>query len=545
MELKHSKLISNLEKSTNYLSQKVATEPRYSDLIETLNLAIDRLKTADKPVIKIVSPSGALAKKILNVSEVDSQLRSLYEFEVVSPIKNLQQIINNCDIICLIYNSQHQIIKHHQKLIELAEENDISLVVLVEQDKLHSPHMILVDWLISQNCVHLNQISLVLDDFIELNNYQHVALYKQFLIQQSTIIKLKFAARINKEIVAQIEGFFKKEITDTWQKIKQIKNKYLSNELVHDYQQKIRQYFIKINKKQQQLFREIKQIINHSKIDYLNPYLPNSWIFSIQQLIQKSQIKVNQENKETFVYLTVNHAEYIHDYILDFCQDKITESLQFQWRKINYDYADGGIQALVNKINTELETITPLYISEIDLPEITFIPADYPRLDLEQIIDRYCLKINSRITFDYDYTQSSWFRLFISVLVGAGIYLTTKLYFGTGKYIGFVILIFQTINLITGQNIKTLKLKQHKKELQRTIDNKYQSLVRIIVDKLSQILIATIEQESQKYQNKIDAIAMSAQTKLDEIKQTINDNKSRIDKLKQDQEHILSIINNQ
>ncbi len=583
MESSNSKLICNLEKSINYLSQKVATEPSYSDLIKTLNSAIDTLKKVKKPIAKIISPSATLATKLKEKNEANQKLRldtvqdrrlaegyaescgcyptkmglapqtrlalpprgarSLYDFEVIFPLKQPYKIVNNCDVICLVYNSRQNILEAHQRLIKLADKKNISLILVVKQEKIKTPYASLSEWLTAQDCSQINNLLLPLDDFIDLDNPQNIDIYQQYLIQLLTTVKVKREVQVTKEIITKIKRFFKTETTDAWQLIKQIKDTYFQGESISRYQQKNRQVFNLIAKEKQQLLRQIKQFISHSRNDYLNPFIIDSWIFTIQQIIYNSQIKLVKETEETYLYLTVenfNNTEYIHSYILSLCQQKINDALAAQWSKINYVYAGGGLQTLVNKINTELETISPLYTSEIDLSVITLASKKYPTLDLGQIIDPYCLKINSRIIFDYNYVQSSWFRLLISVLVGIGIYLITKLYFGTGKYIGFVILIFQTINLFTGQDIKTLKIKQHKKELQRTVDNKYQNLIRLIVDKLIQTLIITLDQESQLYQQQIDGISIKVNTKLEEIKQTINQHKLRINNLKQDKEKILS-----
>ena len=62
----------------------------------------------------------------------------------------------------------------------------------------------------------------------------------------------------------------------------------------------------------------------------------------------------------------------------------------------------------------------------------------------------------------------------------------------------------------------------------------------MIVDKLIQTLIIALDQESQLYQQQIDGISIKVNTKLEEIKQTINQHKLRINNLKQDKEKILS-----
>lgn len=538
-----SKLINSLERSNHYLSQKVLAEPSYSRLIETLDSEIDNLKIADKPIIKIVSPSMALATKFQAINKADQELRSLYEFQVASPIKQLKKITLNCDVICLIFNSSQNILQAHQKLIELANHNNILLVLVVEQKELDTLYANLSDWLTAQNYSEVNQLLLPLADFIDLDHPQSIDIFRQFLFELSEPIKEKLAARIVKQTITKIQLFFATEIKNTWREIKQTKDRYLQGESPAQYQPKIRQTFNKINREKQQVFKCIQQNINHSKSDYLNFFLTNSWIYTIQQLIQESQLKIVQEDQKKYIYLTVEHpdyTEYIHSYVLGLYQQKITDALKFQWSEINLVYAGGGLEQLTKKINAELEIISSLCPQGFCLTGILMTEERQPDLDLAKFIDSSCLKTNSRILFDYSFTQSSWFRLLISVLVGTTIYLITKLFFGTGKFIGFVILIFQAINLLIGQDIRKMKLKQHKNELKRTVENKYQNLIRLLVDKVIQTLIISLEQENQLYQQQIDAIAIIVNAKLESIKQTINHHKTRINNLKQDQTQILS-----
>lgn len=537
------KLINILEKINYYLSQKLETEPSYSKLIETLDSEIYNLKIVSKPIVKIVSPCVALATKFQAINKANQQLRSLYEFQVVSPIKQLKKITLNCDVICLIFNSGQNILQAHQKLIKLANKNNISLILLVEQQEIKTLYANLTDWLAAQNYSQLNQLLLPLADFIDLDNPQSIDVFQQLLLELSEPAKEKFVARIVKQSITKIQLFFDTESNKAWQDIQQTKDRYLQGESPAQYQTKIRQTFNKINREKQQFFKCIQQNINHSRSDYLNPFIFNSWIFTIQEVIQESQLKIVQEDQKKYIYLTVEHpdyTEYIHSYVSGLYQQKITETLEFQWSEINLVYAGGGLEQLTKKINTELEIINSLYPQEFYLMETVLTEENQPNLDLAKFIDSSCLKANSRILFDYSFTQSSWFRLLISVLVGTGIYLITKLLFGTGKFIGFVILIFQAINLLIGQDIRKMKLKQHKNELKRTVEHKYQNLIRLLVDKVIQTLIISLEQENQLYQQQIDEIATIVNAKSESIKQTINYHKTRINNLKQDQTQILS-----
>ncbi|MGF1590342.1 MAG: hypothetical protein ACFCU7_14070 [Pleurocapsa sp.] len=146
-----SQIISKIEQTEDYLTQQAKVEPAYYELIATLNIAVSKLKTASKPVVKIVSPSATLANNLQAKNQANEKLRSLYEFQVVAPISNISQILQNCDLICLIYYFKHNLVRQHQRLIELAQQENISLVLLVKQPKPKNQDACLSNWLTAQN----------------------------------------------------------------------------------------------------------------------------------------------------------------------------------------------------------------------------------------------------------------------------------------------------------------------------------------------------------------------------------------------------------
>lgn len=537
------KLINSLDKSKNYLEKKAESEPSYRNLIDSLNLTAGSLKISSKPTIKFISPTITLSSKLKAKSEAISELRSLYNFEVIDSIKKVSDLIQNCGVICLIYHSNQNIIKSHQRLITLASKNNISVIILVQQKKERELYANLSQWLTSQDYTEADRILLPLGNFIDLDNPQHIELYQQFLTLQASKIKARFVEQHLTNIIIVIKNFYHGQTAENRQKIKEIKDTYLQGKVAERYQQTTKQIFNRISQQQRQKIIQIKQSIHQSRNDYLSPFIPNSWMFELQQIIQSSQVKVISESDATYLYLTVGElerTEFIHGYILGLYQNKLPESLNWQWTKINYDYGEGGLKALINQVNTELSKIKLLHISQIEPIEISFNAKASPNLNLAEIVDFQCLKLNSRIIFDFKYTQSSWFKLLISGLIGISIYGITKIYFDEGKYIGFVILIVQLINIFTGQDAKTSKLKQHQKELQRTVNNKYQLLVRSIADKAIQTLISNLDREDKQYQQQIEAIATIVEAKLEQIKENINQHKSKIEALKQEREKILS-----
>ncbi|MCC0177510.1 hypothetical protein I4641_11025 [Waterburya agarophytonicola K14] len=539
-------LIDNLVKSKNYLDRQVEFKTNYPNLIDTFNSRIEILQQNNKPTIKIVSSSANL-EDILRIkakAKAKAKLRSLYSFEVVCPINNIYKIADNCSAIFLFYLSDQKITPHHQKLIDLATKRNISLFILVKQEQSENGTKTLAKWIESQEYKQIYRLSFPFDDFFDLNSSQHIDLYLQFLINLAVEINRKFVCQHSQDIVAKVEQFFSKEKKSNWQNIKQLKEDYLQGKEINDYRQFIiNKTFNKINQQQQQKILYLKQKINQSRSNYLNLFIPDSWLFEIQQLIDSSQIELVKEANGTYLYLTINNSEktkYIHDYILEAYQYKITQALAFQWSKINHVYGEGGLNTFIDRTKAKLSEINLLQSSAIELLKIDTDTELVPQLNITDVIDPYCLQLNSRILFDYNYIQGSWLKLLIFVCVGTIIYLISKLYFGTGIYIGFFILIFQLTNILTGQNIKTLKLKQHQKDLQRTVNNRYQNLVRLIVDHLINTLIISLDRKNQAYQHKIDAISDLAHQELDRIKQDIDRLQVKQNRLEQDRIKIKS-----
>ena len=469
MNCKVEQLINQIEQSKSHLTSRAKTE-LYSELIETLDKVLDNLKNANKPVVKIVSPSATLARNLKTKSQADAKLRSLYEIQVISPVSNIRQIVQNCDLICLIYYFKHNLVKRHRQLIELALQEDISLMLLVKQPRENIQDTSLSTWLTSQNYTLDAQVYIPLDELSDFNNKQHLERYQQLLLKLSALALEKFIARSKIKAKTLLTTIVNRKIISLKQEIADIKETYLQNITVDHYKQQLRKSINQLQQERQQVIREIKQYLNFAKGDLSNPFSPVSLHFSVQQMIDLAQIKIAKETEGSYLYLTVNissDAEYIHNYIIKFCQQKINELMAAQWSQINYCYG-GGLKSLTIKINEQLDSINHLLTSENKLPALVIL-QEYPNLDLQQIIDYSCLKSQSRIIFDYHFSQSSLFRLFIFLLIGLGIYVFTFICFGEGQYIGFAIVVFQLINLITGQNIKKAKLKQHSKELKQTI----------------------------------------------------------------------------
>ena len=535
--------IDRLEKSINYLKGKVDRDAEYQDLIDTLNDIKQEFKDERKITLSVISPGVNLGKSFKAKIEANSKLRSPYAVEVIHPVKDILKVVNNSGLICLIYNTSQNILPSHRQIITFAKEQNKIVIVLVKQRD-NRNFASLSDWLKTQNisgCA--DNILLLLNNFINLNCDRQVNKVRQFLIERQDEIRSSYIRQKTLEANNNITVFFRKIKADNWRNIKQIQEKKLEGKAVHQYQQYIKQKFNLIIQQFRQSIVPIKQSINHSRSNYLNPFLPDSWLFELQQLIEAAKVKALVESGVSYLYLVIDrngNTEYLHGYILGFYQQKALAVLDSQWSIVNYDRNDGGLAEIVEVANKELAAIPLLDDLFSKLHQIKFNSQTSPDFQLMEIVDFDCLKHNSRIIFDYKYTQSSWFKLSILLLVGTVVYLVSKFYFQKGIYIGFIILVFQLINILTGQNIKTLKLKQHQKELQRTINQKYQTLVRLIIERLIQILIVNLDRQEKQYVEQIKAIASLAELEIEKIGNELDRYKAKGERFRKDEEQILS-----
>ena len=535
------RLLNRLDRVKDCLVQQLETEPAYSELVGILDSIDDRLKSSQRLVAKIISPASTLASRFKTASEEREALCSSYEFQTVAPTGNIRSILQHCDLICLLYLSFHEVHPYYRRLIELAQQENISLLVLVSKSiNAEGAKANLSDWLAASDCI--DRALVPLSEFIDLNCSAHLERIERLLIDLPLTIEANRYSKMELEIEREIKRFFARETKDTWQSIKNLREEYFAGAYIHVYQQQLQQSINQVERFKQQSIREIKQEINHAKADLLNPFKVDSLVYGIQQLIADTQVKVVQKSDRTYLYLVLSHfpdEPYLHDYVREFCRQKVEAILAWQWSQVTTVYGSGGLKSLRDRLGQELKVVEALLpVENRIISEAIILQAS----SFESVIEPECLEFNSRIIFDYVFTQSSWFRLFISMLIGIGIYLFTWLLFGTGKYIGFVIIIFQIINLITGQSARQAKLKQQTKELRRLVERNYQSLVRTIVAYIGQTLVENLDRQCQQDLNEWQSAISAARDKLDELKQNSDLYRARVARLKQDKEKILNLL---
>ena len=520
-------ILPKFVKAKEYLIAKADTLPVYRDLAEAVERAIANLSEI-KPKLKFVSRDLALCKQLKAIA---TELE--FELQVVSIEREIKHILYRCELLVLVCHTQQPISLREQLLIHRAKaQNVLVAMAIVGKDRAEIDR-----WQSAQ--IFFFEPETVLASVLGMvfENAEAIAEYRRNLARLLFSASLNLEARLGSDLSQAINrqiGVFKQQ---KWQSIQQQKLGCSRNLGIEPYRQQVNQLMQKLTKRQQHFVGELKQELNAQKASLLNPFRQDSLICRTQEIIRQAEISIVKEEKEAFLVPFTEDSKNFPLYLADLYQTKLQSHLLEEWHKCQCIYGDGGFEGLRREIERELEfvaesseaTIEPKTdaVLEFSLSKLAYLPI---------------LETGSRLKFDYHFSDSKWCRLSIAVLVGIIIFVATKLLFGEGRFFGFVIIIFQVINLFTGQDAKTLKLKQQTKELKRILENKYQVLIRLSVEKITRDLILAVEKEHRYYQQQCDRLNQQINEKLLGVKNNIEVERQQIEQLQQDREKIISIL---
>ena len=535
MEFIQSDLLPKLTKAKEYFAIKVNSESIYQDIVLEIDSLITELPYS-KPKLKFFSSDIALSKQLKKISEPDLDCKQWYQLQIIPPEVKIRQILNGCEFILLVWQHQQKVSLKEQKLIKKALDRHVGLGIVVIGDRQSS----IDSWLKQQvyqfpsEVIFLDRSFLVLQDSISVKQYQNA------LARLLPAILVKLETKLSQEIINFIDQSIKSFNNHKRQQIEAQQELYCQECEIESYRRQVSQSIQKVSKLQQNCLQELKREINHQKAILTNPFVKNNLIWQTQEIIRQAEIRIFKEETETYlvpVQIISSDAEKLYLYLADLYRLTFQEYFIQQWGNCNNVYGNGGLTRLREQIVVELEPLTHLC-------DVSIIPKEIalPEFQLSDLAYLPTLEAGSKMVFDYHFSDSKWFRLLVAAGLGLAIFIATKLLFGEGRFFGFLIIVFQFINLFTGQDAKTVKFKQQSKELKRTLDNKYQILIRLSADKITRDLIAAVENEQKFYQQQIEAIAKTANEKLLEIKNSIVSNRQDINRLKSDRQRILDLF---
>jgi len=505
MESVEQSLLPKLAQVKKYLESKFEQNIAYQDLLTQIDDAIAELAEL-KPKIKLVSNVIDLSQRLKSISIKDLSLNQYYQFHLVPLDGLIENIVQDCEMILIVCDLHSLISLRDKQLIEaaIAQNIDLKVIIVNQADELIESPMAISHWLERQNSDFNPNFLWSEDNLLVLENANSLQHYHNFLKQNSSLANFKLQEKYTAKITRTVNHRIEKINKATWQAIKVEKNQRLEGNPPEVFRQKLNKLITQVNKLQQQQFQRIRQKIQHNRSCLNNPFLDNNLFWQTQQIIQDAEVKIVKVEQQEYLVGMVkakNSLEPLHLYLTNIYQEQ-----------------------------------------HFGTQEITPLTLDQPNFDLNSLIYIPILEQGSRIPFEYSFNQSQWFKIMVAGGVGIAIFLVTHLFSGQGRFFGFFILIFQFINLFTGQDVKTLRIKQQTKELKRKLDIKYQILIRLSVEKITQDLIVVLDNEQQYYQQQIDAIAQTLNERISTIKEQIEQQREQINMRKQDLVKILQLL---
>ena len=519
-----------IERSKNYLSQKLAQEEKHTLLLQELDDLATEARNYQIRVTILGRQTGFIEKVKLANQDCDLSNTVAQSTTITFPC-NLDRLLRNCDVVFLVIDtSKKRSIPLERNLVNKSQVANIPLIII---DFNQSPKN-LESWLENTNLSNVSYFNFAQ----ELGEKPQLSLFNQqysnFLKPLLTQVIRRIEVTLEEKLARTIDKYFRRCKAKYWEEIKQQKQIYLLGENHIQVEETVRQLPHKLNKIFNHGFKNIKQRFSESKHELINPFVSTSLIYDIQQIIRESKVVEYREQKTIYLNLVLirgRHRQTIQSHILELYQQKIDLWIEQQWEFLEQEI--NLFRQLIAKSDRELQILDKLSETEINLH---LVPK--PVFDINKYICPTALSDINRTIFDYHYTQSSWFRMAIAIAVGCTLFLLTD------RLFGFVFLVIQIINLLTGQSTKSLKLKQQTKELKKYVDNKYQNLVKFIADKLVQDIHCFLDNEHQLYQEKINAYIQESQSNFLKIKQKIIFSQNKISELNKEQENLRQIIKN-
>ena len=519
--------LDKLQKIKKYLAHKIGQDKEHNLLLQDLDSLMKEALDYQLKVT-IVGRQEDLLEKVKLANQTCELLNSCSQFQIITLPYNISRLLNSCDLVFLVVDSSKKHIPIEKKLVIKSQEINIPLIIIdfnqsqsQIQSWLEHPNFSATNYFhftdLSREPSHLLSGQKSYDNFLKI-------LLADTISPREAIFEEKLRKMTNK--------YFMRCKTKYWDEIKQQKQNFLSGENHPQVQEKIKQLPPKINKILQYNFKAIRQTLQDAKQELINPFVSTSFVYHVQKVISESTVTQCRENKKISLNLVVKqgqHRQALHRYVLEKYQQRVDLWIEEQWKFLEKEL--NIFSELKDKSDRELEMINSLSDTELKLER--FSP---PVFDLSKYICPATVSEISRTIFDYHYSQSAWFRIAIAIAVGSAFFLLAD------RLFGFIFLIFQIVNLLTGQSPKFLKLKQQTKELKRVSDTKYQNLVKFIADKLVQDINVFLDQQYQRYQDQVNSYIQESNRNLVKIKQKIIFNQNKISELNQDQEHIMQII---
>jgi|GEM_PF-5244893 len=440
-------------------------------------------------------------------------------------------LLKECDIFVLVYQPNEPINSEEIELLKAGIKTNISKIIIVVASE-EEPHgekektniTALQNWVQSNN--RSKVISLI---FCSLQSGETTLLkYLQLLEQMFGEITPNNLKDIMKEITAKIDKVFNHREEYLQAQIKQASSASLQGLSEAEFKQQVNNVFKEISQDKEQTVRLLKQEVTQSRSELLNPFKTNSLIYKLEKFIEKLKTSKGKDGENVYVRLYeegMSESESIHERIIAIVKTELTQWMQDEWDKITNSYANNGLNGLVLRNKIVISKVIPHFSSS----KTSFQPGEAPSFDLESFLDVSVLTGTSKVMIAESADKSD--------LLGLGVDAALGLFAGQ-----WIPLVFQGIYLVRKQDGDKLKLEQKTDTLKKTISSKYQSLAKIVSEKLMLILMMALDAEKQRITEKFDTLNSEVGKLISDSKKVTDELTRKLNSLRKDKLEVVKLL---
>ncbi len=445
-----------------------------------------------------------------------------------------KQLID-CDILYLVASSGQTLSTYEKQFIEQAIKAQ-AFKVFIAVDSTATSHesqanLGAIDtWIKSQNSSQsLVLVSAPLRSFYPHNQGNGVELAAQLEPNSFSQVLENLAngefeevlkERVKKQFLAKInilDSLFKKQEDVLKQESQKLEE--LLRELSD---QEINKILLQVNADKEQTFQQIKYKILESKDAFIHPFTTKSLLYRIKVFTEKLKPVVTKKGSEVYLSLAseqMGERESLNNYMRNhLCYKEIINWVNEEWKRICYDYADGGLNGLFHRTETKLFKLTPTQ----NLPNSSFY-SDQPNFDVYKYLQDSVVEFPSEISYQEGGSPiGGVVGMAVSALIGYG-------GFQTGNPLALIQAFNGIINILLGGTIRekqaVARLEQQTENLKKGLRNHYQGLAKFLVEKMGQncFFLSLFDTEARRLREMTELI------KNERIKPYINEIKKRLE----------------
>lgn len=256
----------------------------------------------------------------------------------------------------------------------------------------------------------------------------------------------------------------------------------LDNKKIEEWSWIKQSFFREINDEREVFNEKVRREIDKSFSEIISNNRSGSLPRKLRNFIDHFKILTSEEGNQVQVQLQTEHNHSVHDEILKFCKAELKNWAEQEWRKLLYEYAEGGFNGLLHRTYSNCymppaTTVDPFFDQVIEMPNFQK-SLDISFLELEECDHSY-EKISS---------NNNYLQLGVEGAMAAGT-----------AFFNPVMAVLQGVRLtssLIGRSFDTSQIAREDAQLQNVsntlrqrTNSYYQSLSRSVAEELKRDII--------------------------------------------------------